>query len=238
MPTYGLQYSEIKTRVKDYASINNIVGADTKAGYATNDALRRMAAERRWTALRRTGTITPVASTQSYSIAGLTGFNYPVEVYYKSNGIRMPIRIVSEAEWSANEDTQNTDTPAVCIFSASDGTEKLYLSPEPSDAFVTLYGTIYVDYDKKPTELSADADIPEIPGTNGQMALVYYAVAEICASQGDSAGVGIWEQKAMKELSKYFNNDINFKGKSATIKPMYGIMDGVYGNGLRGRDYR
>jgi len=237
MPTYGLDFQNIYERVQDYASIKNIVGSATKAKAAVNDALRRLASERRWTALRRTGTITPVASTQAYSIAGLTGFNYPVEVYYKDNGLRMPIEIVAEAEWSANEDTQNEGTPAICIFSASDGTEKLRLSPEPSDAFVSLYGTIYVDYDKKPTELSADTDVPEIPNTNSQMALVYYAVAELCAQQGDANGVGVWEQKGMKELNKFFANDINAKGKSSTIKPKYGILHGVYGRGVIGRDY-
>jgi len=235
--TYGLEFSEIYGRVQDYASIKNIVGSDTKAKVAVNDALRRLASERRWTALRRTGTITPVAGTQSYSIAGLTGYNYPVEVYYISNGIRQPIRIVTEDEWSDNEDTQNEGDPTVCIFSVKTGTELFYVSPKPSSSFVSLYTTIYVDYDKKPTELSGDTDVPEIPNTNSQMALVYYAVAELCASQGDATGVGIWEQKGMKELNKYFSNDINFKGKGSTIKPAYGILHGVNGRVSRGRDY-
>jgi hypothetical protein len=234
---YGLQFSNIYGRVQDYANIKNIVGSDTKAKAAVNDALRKLAAERRWEILRRTGTITPVASTQTYSIAGLTGFNYPVEVYYISNGIRIPIKIVSESEWSANVDSQSTGTPSICIFSARDGTEKLYLSTMPSSAFVSLYGTIYVDFDKKPTELVADADIPEIPNTNSQMALVYYAVAELCAQQGDANGVSVWEQKGMKELTKFFNNDINFKGKQKPIRPMFGILDGVYSNN-RSDDYK
>lgn len=230
MPTYGLQFSTIRTRVKEYASINDIVNADTKAGYAINDALRKLAAERRWLKLRRNGTITPVASTQSYSISGLTGFNCPVKVYYLSNGNKINIDIVDEDTWGQNSDSDTDGTPEVCIFSEMDGTEKLYLSPRPSDAFVSLYSVIYVDFDKKPVELSADSDIPEIPNTNNQMALVYYAVAELCAGQGDDKGVGIWEQKAMKELSKAFNNDINFKGKPKPAIPVYGIMSGINRN--------
>ena len=227
MPTYGLQFSTIKTRVKDYAGINNIEGADTKAGYAVNDALRRMASERRWTILRRSGTLTPTASTQTISISGLTGFNYPVEVYYLSSGIREPINIVEEDEWSKNEDNQNPGIPQVCMFSAKDGTEKFYMSPKPSDSFVSLYTTIYVDFDKKPTELSADADIPEIPNTNSQMALVYFAVAELCAKQSDVNGMTAWENKAYKELGKYLKSDITFKGKGSRGKPVYGILHGV-----------
>lgn len=237
MPDYGLQFSNIYGRIQDYAGIKDIVDSDTKAKAAANDALRRLASERRWTKLRRVGTITPVASTQSYSITGLTGFNYPVSVYYISNGIRQPIRIVSEDEWNSNADTQSVGTPSICIFSASDGTEKLYLSPKPSDAFVSLYSTVYVDYDKKPTEMSNDTDIPEIPDTNSQMAIVFYAVADLCAQQGDTAGVSIWEQKAMKELNKYIGNDISKTGKSKMIRPRYGILHGVYGSPSRLEDY-
>ncbi len=233
---YGLQFSEIYGRVQDYANIKNIEGSATKAKAAVNDALRKIASERRWTVLRRSGTLTPVADTQTISIAGLTGFNYPVEVYYLSNGIRMPIKIVQEAEWSENEDTQNTGTPAVCMFSAKDGTEKFYMSSKPSSAFVSLYTSIYVDYDKKPDELVADAAIPEIPNTNCQMALVYYAVAELCAQQGDATGVGIWEQKAMKELNKYFKSDLTFKGRGSSGRPVYGILHGA--GGARINDYK
>lgn len=228
MATYGLEFSEIYARVQDYANIKNIVDSDTKAKAAVNDALNKLATLRRWTALRRKGTLTPTADTQTISISSLTGFNYPVRVYYNLDGLDTDIEIVSESQWRDEVDSQNSGTPSICIFSAMDGTEKLYLSPKPSSAFISLYTSIYVDYDKKPTKLSGATDVPEIPGTNNQLALVYYAVAELCAQQGDINGVSMWEQKALKELNAYFKSDINFKGKGARGKPVYGILDSVY----------
>jgi len=238
MPTYGLQTSTLLTRIKDYANIANIEGADAKALIALNDALRKLAGERRWIALRRQGTITPVASTQSYALTGLTGFNYPLRAFYLLNGNEAPIDIVSDEVWAEENDSDTVGTPSICAFLEISGAIKVYFSPLPSDAFVALYSTIYIDYDKKPTEVSADTDIPDIPPTNCQMALVYYAVAELLAKQGDLTGMAVWELKATKELSKYFKADIHFRGvKRQSGRPSFGILDGVNGQGGQA-DYR
>lgn len=227
---FGLQFSEIYERVQDYANITNITGSSTKAKAAVNDALRRIAAERRWLALRRTGEITPVASTQSYALTSLTGFNYPVRVYYVSNGVEEPIHIVSEDQWAKDSDNDNTGDPVICAFLEVSGAIKLYLSPLPSSSFVSLYSTIYIDYDVKPTELSGDTDVPQIPGTNSQMALVYFAVSELLLKQGELAGATAWEAKGRMELNKFTKADIHFKGmQSKQGKPVYGILSGVYG---------
>ena len=90
MPTYGLETSELLTRIRDYANITNIEGSAAKALIALNDALRKLANERRWVALRRQGTLTPIASQQSYAVTGLTGFNYPVRAFYILNGEEQP----------------------------------------------------------------------------------------------------------------------------------------------------
>ena len=228
MADFGLEFSEIKTRVKDYANITNITGADTKAGRAVNDSLRKLAGERRWIGLRRQGTITPIVSQQSYALTSLTGFNYPLRVFYIINGIQQPIRILSEEEWAEKSDNDSVGNPDVCAFLEISGTQKLYLSPLPSSGFVALYSTISIDYDKKPAELSGDTDVPDIPPTNCQMALVYYAVAELLAKQGDLKGLSVWEAKAEKELSKYFTSDIHFKGVPRQRgKPSMGILHGV-----------
>ena len=237
MPTYGLQFSTIKTRVKRYASINNIEGADTNAGYAVNDALRKMAAERRWIALRRSTTITPIASTQSYSLASVTDYNFPVRLYYLSNGQEQDIDIVDEDVWSEKSDNDSVGSPSIAIIRNISGAWLLYVSPLPSAAFVSLYSTLYFEYDKKPTELSADDSIPDIPDTNSQMALVYYAVAELCLGQGDLQGSSSWEIKGQAELAKYSKNDINRRtAKSKVGKPAYGILHGTYGRGTS-KDY-
>ena len=237
MATFGLEYSEIKTRVRDYANITNITGSDSKAGIAVNDALRKLASERRWIGLRRQGTITPIASTQSYALTSLTGFNYPLRAFYLINGIQQPIDILSDEEWADLNDNDSVGSPDICAFLEISGTQKLYLSPLPSGSFVSLYSTIYIAYDKKHTELSGDTNVPEIPPTNCQMALVYYAVAELLVKQGDLKGMAVWELKASKEIAKYFTSDIHFKGvKRQRGKPSMGIL---HGTAIRPqRDYR
>ena len=228
MPTFGLQLSTIRTRVLDYANITNIEGASTKADRAINDAIRKLASERRWMALRRQGTITPVASTQSYALTSLTGFNYPVRVFYYINGVEQFIDIVSDEIWAERNDNDSVGNPNICAFLEISGAIKCYVSPLPSSSFVSLYSTIYIDYDKKPAEVSSDTDIPDIPPTNAQMALVYYAIAELLAKQGDLNGMAVWEVKAQKELNKYFKSDIHFRGvKRQSGRPSFGILHGV-----------
>ena len=236
MPTYGLDGSTILTRIMDYANITNIEGASAKALIAVNDALRKLAGMRRWISLRRNGTITPVASTQSYVLTGLTGFNYPVRVYYVDNGKEIPIDIVSDEAWADENDNQSVGTPIICAFLEISGAIKIYLSPLPSGAFISQHSTIYIDYDKKPTELTGSTEVPEIPPTNLQIALVYLAVAELLAKQGDLNGMAVWELKAQKEINNYFKADIHFRGtKRQRGKPSFGILDGVNRN--LGRDY-
>lgn len=228
MATFGLEFSEIFARVQDYANITNITGSVTKAKKAVVDAVRKIAAERRWLALRRTGTITPVASQQSYSLTGLTGFNYPVRCYYILNGIEQEIRIVSEQLWSERNDNDSDGTPEICAFLDISGTTKVYFSFLPSAAFVALHSTISIDYDKKPAELSSDDDVPEIPNTNNHMAIVYYAVSELLLKQGDYRGSTAYFAKAEAELDKTFLSDIHFKGmKRKAGRPSVGILSGT-----------
>jgi hypothetical protein len=228
MADYGLEFSEIYGRVQDYANITNITGSSTKAKKAVNDALRKIAASRRWLALRRTGEITPVASTQSYVLTSLTGFNYPVRCYYISNGIEQDIRIVSEEEWAQKVDDDSDGTPEICAFLDISGATKVYFSLRPSAAFIAQHSTIYIDYDKKPTELSSNTDVPEIPNTNNQMALVYYAVSELLLKQGDYQGSTAYFAKAEDEMNKTFISDIHFRGmKRKAGKPSFGVLHGV-----------
>ena len=228
MSTYGLEFSDIYARVQEYANITNITGSATKAKAAVNDALRKIAASRRWLALRRTGTITPVASTQSYVLTSLTGFNYPVRCYYILNGAEQDIRIVSEEEWAQKSDNDSDGTPEICAFLDISGATKVYFSTRPSAAFVAQHTTISIDYDKKPTELSGDTDVPEIPNTNNQMALVYYAVSELVLKQGDYQGSTAYYAKAEIEMNKTFISDIHFRGmKRKAGKPSFGILSGV-----------
>ena len=238
MADYGLEFSEMKTRVKKKANTTNVTGADADAGIAINDALSNLADERRWLSLRRQGTITPVASTQSYALTSLTGFNWPLRVFYLINGIQQPISILTDEEWASKNDNDSVGSPSICSFLEISGAQKLYLSPLPSASFVALYSTIYIDYDKKPTKLSDNTDVPEIPPTNSHMCLVYSAIADLLAGQGDLKGMLAYEAKAAKSLSKYFTNDIHFKGTvRKSGKPSMGILHGTVGIQPQ-RDYK
>lgn len=238
MATYGLEFSELYTRTQRNANIKNVSGASTLAKEALNDSLRWLAGQRRWIALRRQGTITPVASTQSYALTSLTGFNYPLRVYYISNGIQQEITIVSEEQWAHEFDNDTDGHVHICAFLEFSGAKKIFLSPLPSAAFVSLYSTIYIEYDKKPTEMSADTDVPEIPETNNQMMLVYKATSELVLRQGDIQGAAVWEAKAQDILKSYSKADIHFRGtRKQTARPMFGILEGAYRNDPK-QDYK
>ena len=217
MPSYGLAFSDIYTRIKDYANINNVVGADTKAKRAANDALRLISSLRNWEILKRESSITPVASTQSYALSGTSDFNHIISCWYLSNGQRIPIEVVDDSEWSESVEETQDGTPEICRVTKVDGTLSLQLSPSPNSTFVSQYSTVHFDYVKKPTELSADADIPNIPDTSQQMAIVYLAVADLCAKQGDLQGMAVWELKATRLLNQAHKIDDKKEGSRARI---------------------
>lgn len=233
-----MEFSEIYARVQDCANITNIVASAAKAKKAVNDALRKIAADRRWLALRRSGTIAPIDGQQSYALTALTGFNYPVRCYYILNGIQQEIRIVSEQEWAERSDDDSKGHPQICAFLDISGATKVYFSLLPSASFIAQHSTISIDYDKKPAELSADNDVPEIPNTNNQMALVYYAASELVLKQGDLKGSTAYFAKAEDEMSKTFVSDIHFRGiKRKPGKPSFGILSGVTRQGAQ-QDYK
>ena len=228
MADFGLEFSEIYARIQKKSNTKNITNSATDAKASANDAVSKIAADRRWLALRRTGEITPVASQQSYVLTGLAGYNYPVRCYYISNGVEQEIRIVSEQEWAEKSDNDSVGDPSICAFLDISGATKLYLSVLPSATFVSQYSIIYVDYDKKPAKLVDDDDIPEIPGTNNQMAIVYFGAADLVLDQGDISGSTALEAKGFKELNKAFVSDIHSRGiKRKASKPSFGILSGV-----------
>jgi len=228
MSDYKHTFSDLYSRVQDYAGDKTTQGA-ARAKAAVNDALKRIAQERRWLALRRQGTITPVANTQSYVLttSAFDYFAFPVRVFYYLSGMEHEIDIVNEEKWSSQHDKDNAGTPDICAFLDISGATKLYLSPIPTASFVSLYSTIYIDFDREPTELSSDSDKPEIPSTNSQMSIIYFAVGDRCAKQGDLQGASVWESKALKELSRGMSNDSRRRSSRASFgKPDMGILDG------------
>lgn len=236
MADYGLEFSNIYGRIKDYANLNNVVGADTKAKIAANDAVRLIASLRNWEKLKRESSITPVASTQSYAIlTGTSDFDHILSCWYLSNGQRIPIEVVDDDKWNEEVDENSDGIPSICRVTKVDGTLKLQLSNRPNSSFVSQYSTIYFDYVKKPAEMSADTDVPNIPDTSQQMAIVYFAVADLLAKQGDLSGMAVWELKGTRLMNKAHKIDDQKKGRAARIgNPMIPIN---HSRGVRMTDY-
>ncbi|MBU2062548.1 MAG: hypothetical protein KKH44_11955 [Bacteroidetes bacterium] len=222
---YGLQFSDIYTRIKDYANINNVVNADTKAKRAANDALRLIATLRNWEILKREATLTPTASTAAYTVTtSAASFGHIISCWYLSNGVRVPIDVVDDDLWNKQSDSNDDGIPQICRVTMASGTEKIEFSPRPSASFISLYTSIYFDYVKKPTELSGDTDIPEIPGTSQQMALVYLGVSDLLGKQGDLKGMTSWEAKATRLLNTAHKIDDKKQGRAARMgKPLIPI---------------
>lgn len=234
MPTYGLQFSDIYTRIKDYANINNLVDADTKAKRAANDAIRLIASMRNWEALKREAAITPTASTQAYSLAA--DFDHIISCWYISNGLRVPIEVVDDDRWNYESDNDTDGNPEICRVTNVGGSLQIQFSPRPSGSFISLYTNIPYDYVKKPTELSADENIPDIPDTSQQLAIVYYAVSDILGKQGDIEGMSSWELKGERILSAAHKIDDKKEGRHGRLgKPAIPIN---HIRGTRISDYR
>ena len=222
MANFGLEFSDIYTRVKDYANINNVVNADVKAKRAVNDALRLISSLRNWENLKREATITPVASTQAYTLA--SNFNHIISCWYNSNGIPIPIDVVDDDKWAQVVLASTDASPQHCRITKVDGTIKIQFSPRPSASFVSQYSTINYDYVKKPVELSADTDVPDVPDTSQQMAIVYLAVSDLLGKQGDVGGMTSWEMKAMRLLNAAHKVDDKKQGRAARLgKPLIPI---------------
>ena len=222
MANFGLEFSDIYTRVKDYANINNVVNADVKAKRAVNDALRLISSLRNWENLKREATITPVASTQAYTLA--SNFNHIISCWYNSNGIPIPIDVVDDDKWAQVVLASTDASPQYCRITKVDGTIKIQFSPRPSASFVSQYSTINYDYVKKPVELSADTDVPDVPDTSQQMAIVYLAVSDLLGKQGDVGGMTSWEMKAMRLLNAAHKVDDKKQGRAARLgKPLIPI---------------
>jgi len=222
MANFGLEFSDIYTRVKDYANINNVVNADVKAKRAVNDALRLISSLRNWENLKREATITPVASTQAYTLA--SNFNHIISCWYNSNGIKIPIDVVDDDKWAQVVLASTDASPQYCRITKADGTIKIQFSPRPSASFVSQYSTINYDYVKKPVELSADTDVPDVPDTSQQMAIVYLAVSDLLGKQGDVGGMTSWEMKAMRLLNAAHKVDDKKQGRAARLgKPLIPI---------------
>jgi len=213
-----------------------VEGSATKAKIAANDALRLIASMRNWEILKRESSITPIASQQAYAIlTGTTDFDHIISCWYISNGIPMPIEVIDDDKWQQQVLTTTDGTPSICRVTMVDGTLKLQLSPRPSGSFISLYTTVYFDYIKKPAELVNDTDVPNIPDTSQQMAIVYFAVSDLLGKQGDVGGMDRMEAKGTRLLNVAHRIDDKKQGRNPRFgRPLIPINSS---RGIRTSDY-
>lgn len=196
-PNYGLQYSDLYGRVQDYANINNITNSKTKAQTAVKDAVRYIATLRNWEILKRESYITPIASQQSYNILTYTpDFDHIISCWYLLAGTELPIEVVDDEKWSRIVNNQIVGIPEVCRITKANGTLQMQLTPIPESSFISQSPEVNFDYIKKPIEMVNDTDIPDVPDTSEQMAIVYLAIADLLGKQGDLDSMTAWEAKA------------------------------------------
>jgi hypothetical protein len=223
-PSYGLQYSDLYGRVQDYANVNNITNSKTKAQTAVKDAVRRIAGLRNWEILKRESSLVPVASTQAYNIlTAAPDFDRIISCWYVLAGERLEIDVIDDEHWANIVNNTIVGTPESCRITKVTGVLQIQFSPLPSSSFITQAVDINFDYIKKPIELVNDTDIPDVPDTSEQLAIVYFAISDLLGKQGDLDAMAAWEAKAKKILDSADRTD-DEKGRTPRIgKPVIPI---------------
>ncbi len=201
-----------------------------------NDALRDICAEMAYSWLQRSVSLPLVASQQAYVIADVAPTwdeDTPIGLYYRgSDSRRIYLALQDDNEWREQENTREGDSYCFNVNMRS-GEWKAYLSLVPSSNFVSAYSPMTMDYQKKPTELSTGADIPELP-TNHHQGLVYWTNSLICSEMGDINGAADWMARAKKSIGLMKKKQVHRAGRPKRAYPR-GYLRGS--EGYRPRDY-
>jgi hypothetical protein len=201
-----------------------------------NDALREICGQMRYAWLQREVNLTLVASQQAYamSVASNWDEDTPVGIYYRDNANkRRYLDCYDDEEWKNQDDLDEGD-PYGFNINMKSGSWKAYLSYVPSSNFVSSYSPMVMEYQKKPTELSADADVPEIP-TSHHQALVWWTNKLICVEMGDTESASSWQKLADDSLGLLKKKQVNRVGRAKRAYPRGYLSNG--GNGRQRKDY-
>lgn len=186
-----------------------------------NDALRSICQLMKFSWMQRTASVTLVASTQSYLmsvIAATWDEDTPVSIWYRdSANERTVLDCYDDEEWKAKEDLDEGDVFGFHLSKKS-GVWRVYFTLVPDSEFVSSYSPLTMEYQKLPTELSADADVPEIPASFHQ-GLVYFTNKLICAEMGDLEGVATWGSLADDVLGLLKKRQVNRIGRPKRVYP-------------------
>ena len=186
-----------------------------------NDALRDICAEMNYSWLQRSASMTLTASTAAYTISSIASTwdeDTPIRIFYRdSANKRLYLDPYDDNEWEDEEDTDEGDVYGFNISKKS-GSWKATLVYVPSSAFVSSYSPLTMEYQKYPTELSADGDIPEIP-TSQHQGLVYWTNKLICVEMGDAEGALAWASLAEKSIGLLKKKQVHRLGRSKRVYP-------------------
>lgn len=185
-----------------------------------NDGLRDICAEMNYAWLQRTVSLPLIASQQSYamSVAADWDEDTPVKIFYRDAAQkRSYIDNLDDGEWSSVESLRE-GTPVAFNINKKSGAWKAYLSLVPNSGFISQYSPATMEYQKYPTELSADGDIPELP-TSHHQALVYWTNGLICLEMGDNVSARDWFAMANQSLGLMKKKQGNRVGRPKRAYP-------------------
>lgn len=230
-----MTFAEMKTRVQDYSGESNA----TKAGNAVNDALNMIYNAIKWPFLLipAASPLTLVAGTQSYELPA--NFKYAGHFWYRNTTVGQPqflnnVRRVLDAV--------TTGTPQfvrITKIAAGAGSPiakaRWYVQFEeiPSSAFIAQYPSMYYDYYHKPTDLSADGDIPQLDESD-HVIIVFGAVNMLTSKQGDAGAFQMFYNEWNRGYADIIQRAIEFYGEGVVVAPGEEITEEAY---FRRSDY-
>lgn len=187
----------------------------------TNDALREVCSEMKYSWLQRSADLTLTASLQYYlmtTFAPLWDEDTPISLYYRAaSGKRIYLENYDDSEWEGQESSRE-GTPYGFNVNKKSGAYNAYLTFIPDSGFVSSFSPMKMDYQKYPTELSAPSDVPEIP-TSHHQALVWWTNALICLEMGDQSGAADWMKMAQGSIGLLKKKQVHRTGKPKRVYP-------------------
>jgi hypothetical protein len=186
-----------------------------------NDALREICSLMNFSWLKKTASLTLVASQQYLTMSDVASdwdVDTPVSIYYRdSANERTELECYDDEEWDDEEDIDEGDVYGFHITKVS-GAWRVLFTLVPSSNFVSSYSPLTMRYQKYPTELSADDSVPELP-TSQHQGLVYWTNKLICAEMGDDEGFLRWEGLANDSIGLLKKKQVHRLGRPKRVYP-------------------
>lgn len=202
-----------------------------------NDALRELVGEMGFDWLQREADVTPVASQQYLNMSDIAATwdeDTPVTIFYRNSANeRTVLEAYDKKEWGENEDIDEGDSFGYHITKKS-GVWRVLFTFVPNAGFISAYAPLKMEYQKQVTELSGDADIPELP-TSQHQALVYATCEMIAFEMGDWEAVAMWARRADKSLGLLRRKQAKRLGRSKRTYPRVALL--ATGRSRTGWDY-